>query len=72
LDGSERTQASDCAAAGCPLRKQQVAALDTETGETHERQLVHEGSAASVARRGGTPQRLRQPGASDSFTVAVH
>src|SRR5437867_12597705 len=33
---------------GCDLhtRKQQVAALDTETGETHERQLVHEGSAA--------------------------
>ena len=32
---------------GCDLhtRKQQVAALDTETGETHERQLVHEGSA---------------------------
>jgi len=32
---------------GCDLhtRKQQVAVLDTETGETHERQLVHEGSA---------------------------
>jgi transposase len=32
---------------GCDLhtRKQQVAALDTETGETHERQLLHEGSA---------------------------
>jgi len=32
---------------GCDLhtRKQQVAALHTETGETHERQLVLEGSA---------------------------
>jgi transposase len=32
---------------GCDLhtRKQQVAALDTETGGTQERQLVHEGSA---------------------------
>jgi len=32
---------------GCDLhtRKQQVAVLDTQTGETHERQLVHEGSA---------------------------
>jgi transposase len=32
---------------GCDLhtRKQQVAALDTETGETNERQLLHEGSA---------------------------
>src|SRR5262249_52177806 len=32
---------------GCDLhtRKQQVAALDTETGEMCERELVHEGSA---------------------------
>jgi len=32
---------------GCDLhtRKQQVAALDTATGETYERQLLHEGSA---------------------------
>jgi len=32
---------------GCDLhtRKQQVAPLDTATGETYERQLLHEGSA---------------------------
>src|SRR5438445_9074079 len=42
-----RQEAALMTLVGCDLhtRKQQVAVLDTETGETHERQLVHEGSA---------------------------